>query len=191
MDTKSISFSKSLAFIFIIIISYSSIAFSIENKIVLRVDNEIITSIDIYDEANYLKALNPNLKNLDYNKLIRVAKTSLIREKIKEIEILKYKKNQVDEKYLDNLIKNIYLNIGLKDREEFQKYINSNSIDMSTIKKKLSYEALWNQIIYNKFYSKLKIDKEKVKEDIKRKKNKFNSYLLYEIIYNADEKSRG
>ncbi len=188
MDTKSISFSKSLAFIFIIIISYSSIAFSIENKIVLRVDNEIITSIDIYDEANYLKALNPNLKNLDYNKLIRVAKTSLIREKIKEIEILKYKKNQVDEKYLDNLIKNIYLNIGLKDREEFQKYINSNSIDMSTIKKKLSYEALWNQIIYNKFYSKLKIDKEKVKEDIKRKKNKFNSYLLYEIIYNADEK---
>ena len=104
MDTKSISFSKSLAFIFIIIISYSSIAFSIENKIVLRVDNEIITSIDIYDEANYLKTLNPNLKNLDYNKLIRVAKTSLIREKIKEIEILKYKKNQVDEKYLDNLL---------------------------------------------------------------------------------------
>ena len=181
------SLTKNLFFLIILILFFNSNALSVENKIVLKVNNKIITNIDIYNEAKYLKALNPKLKTLDENKMLEVAKTSLIREKIKEIEISKFNQNEINEEYLENIIKSIYTNIGLENKEEFLNYINSRNIEFSTIKKKLSNEAIWNQLIYNKFFSKLNIDKEKIREDIKLNKIKSNSYLLYEIVYSADQ----
>ena len=89
MNIKSINLIKNLFFFIIVIVFFNSKVLSIENKIILKVNNKIITNIDIYFEAKYLKALNPNLKALDENKILEVAKTSLIREKIKEIEISK------------------------------------------------------------------------------------------------------
>ena len=44
---------------------------------------------------------------------------------------------------------------------EFLDYITNNNIDIDTINKKLEIEAKWNQLIYKKFNSKLKIDKKK------------------------------
>ena len=178
---------KNFLLIFLINFFINTATLSIENKIILKINNEIITSIDIFNEAKYLKALNPNLKNLDNVKLMQVAKTSMIREKIKELEILKYNVNEISEVYLENLIKNIYTNIGLKNKEEFENYINSLDIDMSIIKKKIKYEALWNQLIYEKFYKKLKIDREKLIKEIQRNNQKLKSYLLYEIVYNVDQ----
>ena len=69
--------------------------FALENKIVLKIDNQIITKIDISREIQYLIALNPNLANLDQNKSFDIAKNSLVRERIKETEILKYGKINV------------------------------------------------------------------------------------------------
>ncbi len=178
---------KNFLLLFLINFFLNTAALSIENKIILKINNEIITSIDIFNEAKYLKALNPNLKNLDKVKLMQVAKTSMIREKIKELEILKYNVNEISEVYLESLIKNIYTNIGLKNKEEFEIYINSFDIDMSIIKKKIKYEALWNQLIYEKFYKKLKIDREKLIKEIQRNNQKLKSYLLYEIVYNVDQ----
>ena len=57
---------------------------AIENKIVLKIDEEIVTSIDVKAEENYLKALNPGIKNLSSEKLNNIAKNSLIKEKIKK-----------------------------------------------------------------------------------------------------------
>ena len=37
--------------------------FSVENKILVKIENEIITSLDVNNEYKYLIALNPNLKN--------------------------------------------------------------------------------------------------------------------------------
>ena len=56
---------------------------AIENKIILKIDNNIITSLDIENEAKYLKVLNPKLKNLDNNTIFEVAKNSLVTENIK------------------------------------------------------------------------------------------------------------
>ena len=77
-------------FILIFFLIATSKSLALENKIVLKIENEIITSLDIVNEKNYLIALNPNIKNLDANRLKKISKDSLIREKIKEIEILKY-----------------------------------------------------------------------------------------------------
>ena len=61
---------------------HTSNLIAFENKIIVKINNEIITSIDIENEINYLKILNPQVNNLDKDKLMNIAKNSLIREKI-------------------------------------------------------------------------------------------------------------
>ena len=163
---------------------------SITNEIIIKIDNKIITNLDIDDEIKYLKALNPNLKNLTSDKIFEIAKNSLIREKIKEIEIFNKSNESVDENYLNNVIERIYKNIGLPNETEFIRYLNSHDVKIETVENKLANEALWNQIIYKKFFSKVKIDKDKIKNEIEKNKSNVNSYLLYEIIFNIDENSK-
>ena len=57
----------------------------IENKIILKVNNKIITTFDIKQEKKYLTVLNQNLNKIDQNKLEILATESIIKEKIKEI----------------------------------------------------------------------------------------------------------
>ena len=158
---------------------------ALENKIVLKIDNNIITSIDIENEVKYLKVLNPKLNNLDKDKIFEIAKKSLVRENIKMIETSKYQRQNLDEKYLENIMRNIYEGIGIESMEEFLDYISNYNINIETIKKKLEIEANWNRLIYQKFNPKLKIDKKKIKDEIKLNKSFTNSYFLYEILFSA------
>ena len=76
---------KKKFYIALIIIFFYSINFLNANiKIVVNVNDEIITNHDIYKESNYLKILNPQLKILENNKLLELAKESLINETIKK-----------------------------------------------------------------------------------------------------------
>ena len=177
---------KIIPYLIFLIFFFTSSVLSIENKIILKINNSIITNIDIINEANYLQALNPNLQNLEKNKILEIAKNSLIREKIKEIEILKTGIRSINSDYLENLIKSIYTNIGFKNKNEFIEHIKKFNINIQTIEKKLSEETLWNQLIYNKFFSKVKIDKEKIKKEINLVNRKSKSYLLNEIVYSVD-----
>jgi peptidyl-prolyl cis-trans isomerase SurA len=177
---------KIISYLIFLIFFFTSSALSIENKIILKINNSIITNVDVINEANYLQALNPNLQNLEKNKILEIAKNSLIREKIKEIEILKTSTRSINSDYLESLIKSIYTNIGFKNKNEFIEHIKKFNINIQTIEKKLSEETLWNQLIYNKFFSKVKIDKEKIKKEINLVNRKSKSYLLNEIVYSVD-----
>ena len=174
-----------LSFIFTLFLQ--SFALSIENKIMLKINNQIITTIDVNQEANYLKALNPNIQNLDKKKILDIARSSLIREKIKEIELSKYKKNKIDPKYLEQIIQSIYTKIDLENKSEFKKYVKNFGIDIEIIEKKLQIETRWNQLIYKKFFSKLKIDKESIRKNIDANREKSISFLLYEIVFSIDK----
>ena len=181
-------FLKKFFFLFILYLSYNSTVIAIEGKIIIKIENEIITNLDIDKEEIYLSILNPNLINIDKQSLYIISKNSLIREKIKLAEISKYKLNKIDDEYLEKVIKSIYLKIGINNKEEFINYIESYGFSLSTIKEKLTYEALWNQLIYQKYFSQVKIDINKIKNDIISKKSVTNSYLLSEILYSVDKK---
>ena len=189
MNNFAIKFTKKQLLLIILIISYYASALSVENKIVLKIENEIITDIDISNETNYLKALNPNLNNLDENKLMVISKTSLIRQKIKEIEISKHNMDEISSDYLNDIIKSIYTKINLNSKAEFLNYLVNFNVKISTIEKKLLHEAQWNQLVYNKFYTKLKINEDEIRKDINLNKFTFNSYLLNEIVYTANQNS--
>ena len=169
---------------------FLSNAYSIENKIILKIDNQIITTLDIENEKNYLKALNPNIKNLDKKNLNLIAKNSLIREKIKENEILKYTKAiKINQKFLEKLIKDRYSKLNLNNKNEFLNYLKDYDIDIENIEKKISIETVWNQLIYQKFSSKVKIDKDSLKKQIEETFSKGEkSYLLSEIVISANNK---
>ena len=178
---------KIINFILLLILIIPFNSYAIENKIIVKINNQIITNIDISNEINYLIALNPNLKNLTQIELFDIAKKSLIREKIKLIEISKLNEVSLNEEYLENILKNIYKGIGFDNKNQFLSYIESFNVDIKTIEKKLETEAIWNQLIYLKFKSKLKIDEKKIKEEINLNKETINSYLLYEIVFNVDK----
>lgn len=170
------------------LIFLKKISNAIENKIILKIDKEIITTVDIFNEAKYLKTLNKNLINIDNEEMINLAKTSLVREKVKEIEISKYSDIKVNKEYLESIIRNVYLNLGLKNREEFINYLELNNIDLNIVKKKLSNEAIWNQLIFEKFHAKIKINKDNIKKEIESNKKFSISYNLNEILYSVKKK---
>ena len=133
---------KLLLLISIFILSLIINVNSLENKIVLKIENQIVTSIDIENEKNYLKALNPNIKNLNNERLNLISKNSLIKEKIKEKEIIKNIENiKLDERFLDSLIKQRYSRLKLDNEIEFINYLKNFNIDIKTIEK-ISIEAL-------------------------------------------------
>ena len=163
---------------------------SLENKIVLKIENEIITSLDVKNEIIYLKALNPNIKNLETEELKLIAKNSLIKEKIKKNELLKYiNEIKLDQAFLGRLIKDRYSRLNLTNKNEFLNYLSKYKVDIKTIENKISIEALWNQLIYQKYSEKVKINKEELLKQIENtislcEKN----YLLSEIVFKLNNK---
>ena len=91
--------SKFLLFLGIIFLFFNTSLNSLENKILIKIENQIITSIDVNNEYKYLVALNPSIKNSKKNDILKLSKRSILQEKIKKIEIekilttLKYLKN--------------------------------------------------------------------------------------------------
>ena len=82
-------FKKILIVISLTFTTLIQVANSYENRIILKIDREIVTNLDIKNEARYLSALNPKIMELDEDKIFDISKNSIIRENIKKIEILK------------------------------------------------------------------------------------------------------
>ena len=170
-----------LIIILIILIAPTS-SNSIENRILYKVNNEIITTYDLKKEFKYLSLINPKITNLDKEEILEISKNSVIREKIKKIEILKHVENIIiDNDFINQMIIETYSKIGLNSNAEFEKKLDNIDMSFNEFKKKLSIEALWNQLIYEKYKSKVQIDVSKLKKEISLKETQ-NIYNLSEIV---------
>ena len=163
---------------------------SIETKIIHNIQNEIITNIDIKNEFKYLMALNNSLKELDKQRILSISNESIIREKIKKIELSKnFKEIKINESHLELLLKNIYSRLNLKSLNEFELYLKNYDLVLKDIKIKITIEALWNELIIKKYSSKITIDEAKIKKEIlKNSKIQSKEYRLSEIIFEVINK---
>ena len=178
-------------YLFIAIISSISLAKSDNKvKIELQIGNEILTNIDFLNEENYLIALNNNLKNLPKNQLKKISKESLIREKIKKIELLKFFDFDKADKYSDQILSDFYKRLNFENKDEFSSYLAKYDLKISNIREKLKIETLWNEMIFNKYNDQIKIDEKKIKIKIKTQKNILKEFHLSEILFQieSDEK---
>ena len=164
---------------------------SIETKIIHKIQNEIITNIDIKNEFKYLIALNNNLKQLDKDKILNISNESIIREKIKKIELQKnFKKITIEEKFLALLIKETYLSLNLKSLNQFISHLKNYNLTLTDVKKKITIDALWNQLIIQKYSGQITINKEKIRKNIINNENKLSKeFELSEIIFTVKNKN--
>ena len=153
--------------------------------IVYKINNQIITNVDINEEAKYLLALNNQLKNLDEKKIYELARESIVKEKIKKIEILKYFDLGQKNTFLDNVIKNFYLRLGLKNETEFSAYLEGYNLTINDVLKKIEIEATWNQLIYQKYKDIIDVDIDSLKKKLSTNRTLADkkSYLLSEILF--------
>ena len=162
-------------------------------SIIAKINNEIITSHDLKIETKYLEALNPNLKKLTEEQKTKIAKESIIREKIKTIEILKYFKLEQDSNYLDQIIATNFQKLGLKNKVEFENYLSKCDLTIDDVKKKFEIEATWNSLIFKKYNQQVNIDVKKLKKKLNEEKSTLNKqevFLLSEILFNAESKEK-
>ena len=97
--------------------------FSKEIKIISKIDNEIITNVDLENQIKYLLITNSNLKDLNRKDLIELSKNSLIREILKKREINKFisvnEKSNLEEK----LLKQNYRSLGFENISDFKSFL--------------------------------------------------------------------
>ena len=172
--------------IFLILQLFSSVDALSNVKIKVKINDKIITNIDIQKEAQYLKILNSNLNQLSEDKVLELAKISLINEIIKEKEILKFsRKDFKDNPFLDEYLKNLYSKLNYKNQNEFEKLLNQKkTYNFDEIKYKINIELSWNELIYNKFDKLVKIDEKLLLKKIKNTQSQGQKeYDLLEIIF--------
>ena len=180
---------KNYFLILFLFCAFSSVK-AIESKIIHSIGNEIITNIDIKREFKYLIALNNSLKELDKEKILNISNESIIREKIKKIEISKnFKEIKLNEDYYEILLKSIYSKLNLNSINEFEIYLKDYDLEINDIKRKITIDALWNELIIQKYKKQISINEAQIKKEIlKNSKVQSKEYQLSEIIFEVKSK---
>ena len=179
---------KYLKIALIIFLLTFSKGLTIENKIILKIDNEIITTLDVYKEITNIRFFNKNLKNLSDEEIYQISIQSLIKYKIKKNEISKkFKIVEIQNKdYLDQLIEKTFKDLGFQNLQNFKNELIKREISFENFEEKLKIEILWNQLIFSTYYNKLVIDEEKLKRQINNIDKTVKSFNLNEIIFNVE-----
>jgi len=173
----------------LIIISMSVVlnsnAYSMDDvSIIYKVNDEIISNVDIKKESRYLLALNNQLKTISSEILLELAEQSLIKERVKKNELLNYYVLDQKNPNLTKIIKKYFARLGLDNDADFNNYLNEYELKIGDIKKKIEIESSWNELIYTKYNPLVQIDKEKLRQKLRTQKpDAIKSYFLSEIVF--------
>ena len=162
---------------FLIINFYLITNLSANNKIVAKIENEIITNFDIENKILITLLLNKeeiNQKNI--NKIKKISLDSLVNNRLKKIEMSKYSITS-DTKQI-----NIYLNSILSnDVENFKKILNNNGLDFQLFYDEIDIQLKWQKFIYEIYSQKIKIDEKAILAELDEIKNKGSDLEEYNI----------
>lgn len=178
-------------FIFLILIN-NNISQSSDIRIKFKIDDEIITNLDILDEKNYLIFLRPKLGSLSEDELLKISQNSLIREIIKRKELKKVFKNLDNEKLTVDIKNRIFKFKKVNTENEFINLTKKNGIEYEKILQKFKIEGLWNELIFRKFNGLVKINRKALKDELERNisNNIKFEYNLSEILFDIDQNEK-
>ena len=182
-----------IIFFFLFFLIFSNKLYAERISIVYTVDNTPITSVEINNEITYLKLINKNLEEMDDENLVVYASKSILRERIKELEISKYFKFGFNDELVSQNLKNLTTSLGFNNNDEFNNFLLNSNLTKEFIKKKIEIELLWNRLIYEKYKNKLSINNDKIRKNLKLQIDKEDSqieeYKLSEILFSPTSKS--
>ena len=183
-----INFYFKIFIFFFILISLPTKILALENKILFKINNNIITTVDVLNEIQYLKLLNENFKNLEQGKIYKIAKNSTTRDIIKEDYLKKiFKKIELDEVFVENFILDYFSKYNFNSIEDLEEFLIENNLKLAFMKKKITLQLMWNELILKKFSQNIKIDKNKIEKQISEKKLQ-QEFLISEIVFNIKSK---
>lgn len=177
-----------LIYFFVTLCSNSILYANDSYKIIVKIDNKIISNHDIEKEKSYLSALNPEILNIPEDQILKIAKESLIREIIKEKELSKYYEIDYQASDLIQLTENLYTRLDIKSEEDFKIYLTKYDLKLKDIFRKLAIETNWNRLIYEKYKDIINIDTDKIRKNLELESattNKEQKFLLSEILFTA------
>ena len=173
--------------LFIFLLFFNNFVFSNENKILFKIENEIITSLDILNEIRYFDSINNNFKDIQKDKKFQIAKNSLIKDKIKKIALSSIvKKIELNNEDFRRIAISSYSSVGIGNYEQLIDHLNQFNVDIDFFRKKISISSVWNQFIYDRYSQNIKIDVNQIKKDI-LSDNKQNEYFLSEIVFDLEK----
>ena len=182
MKNKKLIFYIILSIIFL---SKNAIA-QINNKIILKVENEIITSYELKNKIlTTLFLSNQEINQSNIDKLKKKSVELLIEDKLKLIELKKYNfeaDNSRTRKYLNSISSDNIQNLI----ENF----NKNNLDFDLFKKEVETQLKWQELIYNIYKNKISIDENIINDELKnlmRKNTNFKEFKISEIEIFASE----
>ena len=160
---------------------------SYEDKILLKIDNEIITSYELKNKIlTTLFLTEEEITQENINRAKPLALKNLIELKIKEKELKKYKIKVLDQELNDrlNIISKNELNI-------FEKNFKLNNLNYDIFKKDLKTEIAWRKLVYYLFNKKVEVSDAEVdlqlEKIINNDERKNISYRLSELVVNFSD----
>ena len=178
-------------FILLILIIFTPLK-AIETYVELKVNNEIITNIDLNTQYKYLIALNNELKNANKETVLKLARESIIREVIKKNEISKYYVFESSDDFLDDVFENFHKKMNIENLNDFEVYLNQYNLTLDDVRYKIKIEMLWNRLIGSKYKSQINIRENILKQQIEKDSNNsmfVKEYELSEIVFQIDNKN--
>ena len=183
-----IDFNFKILIFLCILISLPTKILALENKILFKINNNIITTVDVLNEIKYLKLLNKNFKNLEQDKIYKIAKNSAIKDMIKENHLKKFfKEIELDEVFVEKFILDYFSRYNFSSIEDLEKFLIENNLKLSFMEKKITLQLMWNELILKKFSQNIKINKNKIEKQILEKKLQ-QEFLISEIVFNIKSK---
>ena len=152
--------SKIKIIIFLIFIStFNQFSYSDTIEIKVKINDQIITNLDIENEKKYLLFLNPKLIELERSKVEDLARNSLITEIIKKIELEKFFNFTKNDQLVNKIEKQLIKKRNISSVEDFKKILKEKDLNYFIVKEKLLIETLWNKLIYDKYKDNVVINK--------------------------------
>ena len=168
--------------------SKSYVFSKINLDILYKINDQIITNVDLENEKKFLILLNPNLKKISANKINEISNKSIKNRKIKEIELTKFidiNKENLGKKYLENFI----ISSKFKDMKNLLSQLDKVSLKYNYFEKSILIDNIWREFIFNKFKSQINIDINSLKKQINNQKNEIEELNISEIFFHLDNRN--
>jgi hypothetical protein len=162
--------------------AFSDLESQIKNRIVVKVGNSLISSIDVQNEIiTNLVLSNQMITQENINKNKDFSLKNLINKSIKRNEINKYKVTKFSKKDLEKYIQDIAKKINT-DVDGLREIFKIHNIDYNLLVKNHETELLWNSLIFSLYQNQMNINIVEVENEIENTRNiNKTEYNLSEI----------
>lgn len=182
---KFLNYLKFLFTLLIIIFFKFNYSYStINNKIIVKVGNEIVTSFELENKIKTILFLsNQQIDQININKVKKKAISDLINIKLKKEEIDRYgiliEENRVSS-YLTDISSKLKM-----DKEDFIKIMKRNDISFDLYSEEIKIDLAWQSLIYELNKNSLSVDEKQIIQELNeiiKNKRDLEEYELAEIV---------